>query len=50
MSSPGLKFFNDPRAIELFPDFGLTTIEERVQHWIDRQLIGIAKIVMAYKC
>lgn len=35
---PWTEFFNDPKAIELFPDFGLTTIEERVQHWIDRQL------------
>jgi len=36
---PWIEFFNDPKAIELFPDFGLNTIEERVQHWIDRQLI-----------
>lgn len=36
---PWTEFFNDPKAIELFPDFGLNTIEERVQHWINRQLI-----------
>ena len=35
---PWTEFFNDPEAIELFPTFGLNTIEERVQHWIDRQL------------
>jgi RimJ/RimL family protein N-acetyltransferase len=34
-----LDFFKDPEAIELFPDFGLKTIEERAQHWIDRQLM-----------
>jgi len=32
------EFFKDPKAIELFPTFGLNTIEERAQHWIDRQL------------
>ena len=35
---PWTEFFNDPEAIELFPTFGLKTIEDRVQHWIDRQL------------
>ena len=35
---PWQEFFNDPEAIELFPNFGLNTIEERAQHWIDRLL------------
>ena len=35
---PWQEFFNDPEAIELFPTFGFNTLEERVQHWIDRQL------------
>ena len=35
---PWLEFFNDPEAIELFPTFGLNTLEDRVRHWIDRQL------------
>jgi ribosomal-protein-alanine N-acetyltransferase len=36
---PWTEFFKSPEAIELFPTFGLHTIEERVQHWIVRQLI-----------
>jgi len=40
---PWTAFFNDPEAIELFPSFGLNTLEERVQHWIDRQLIRYAE-------
>ena len=33
-----MEFFKDPEAIELFPTYGLNTLEERVQHWIDKQL------------
>jgi [ribosomal protein S5]-alanine N-acetyltransferase len=35
---PWSHFFADKEAIELFPDFGLSTNEAKAKHWIDRQL------------
>ena len=32
------EFFKDPEAIALFPTFGLNSIEERANHWIERQI------------
>ncbi|HEV7348841.1 GNAT family N-acetyltransferase [Telluribacter sp.] len=32
------QFFEDREAVEFFPDFGLTTTEERAALWIKRQL------------
>jgi [ribosomal protein S5]-alanine N-acetyltransferase len=33
-----LEFFRDSRAVELFPDFGLATAEEKAHYWINRQV------------
>ena len=35
---PWAEFFKDPEAIALFPTFGLNSMEERANHWIERQL------------
>ena len=38
-----IEFFHEPEAIELFPNYGLNTLEERVQHWINKQLTRYAE-------
>ena len=32
------EFFEDREAVEFMPTYGLTTNQERAQHWIDKQL------------
>ncbi len=32
------EFFKDKEAVQFFPDFGLTSENERAKHWVEKQL------------